>query len=221
MVRERLKFYQIYYDDSQTTELYSFAHPYKNQTLTPFFENSVIVDLVPTLEADLISVCSWALRRKRGDCPIQLQGRKLTKEKILQVDFDVAVLTPRSPRHKPMLMASHWHGTAWDNAIKKLREFMTVPKELNNTIYENHFITRGDLYKEYVDTCLSPVMDFMGRHDVFFADSGYIHKIRRDPDKIARVQKALRRNDWPIAPFILERLFSIWIDDKDLKVIIL
>lgn len=217
-----MSFYQIYYDYAQRSELYPFAIPYKNESLTPFFENTVISDIVSKdTDSDILSVCSWRLRAKRGDCPIQLQGRNLTEEAILSSDFDVAILTPRSPRHKPLLMASHWHGKAWDDAIADLRKFMHVPKELTNTIYENHFIARREIYQQYVYQCLNPVMDYMRGRDVYFTDSGYVAKVRRNTTKVEAMRKALGRDDWPIAPFVLERLFSIWIEGKGFKVTIL
>ena len=214
-------FFQIYYEELQLERLYPFSIPYKNEDLTPWFENAVISDLVPKSNADLISVCSWRLAHKRGDVQMQLQGRELTEENILKDEYDVAVLTPRSPRHKPLLMASHWHGQAWDNAIKKLREFIRIPSELKHTVYENHFVARSEIYREYVSSCLNPAMEFMREHHVFFADSGYVNKKRNSPGEIELVRSKLGVNDWPIAPFILERLFSIWIDDKKFKIIIL
>ena len=60
-----ISFFQIYYNDSQLTELYDFAIPYKNLTLTPYFENSVIAELVPKCQSKKIAVCSWRLREKR------------------------------------------------------------------------------------------------------------------------------------------------------------
>src|SRR5688572_17754139 len=123
-----LDFYQIYYKDEQLPELYPIAIPYKNNTLTPYFENSVIADLVPTLNAEYISVCSWRLRKKRGEGPseIILKGdTALTKEKIFESEFDVAVLTPRSSRHKPLVMAFDWHGEAWSTAFKVFKSFLS------------------------------------------------------------------------------------------------
>jgi len=45
------EFYQIYYHDSQIEKLYPFAIPYFNETLTIFFENSVIKDVVMSTES--------------------------------------------------------------------------------------------------------------------------------------------------------------------------
>lgn len=211
-----LDFIQIYFKDEQKEEIYDFATPYLNTVLTPYFENSVIREVVPNCNADLISVCSWRLKKKRGDM-FRLLDKTLTKEKILNAEFDVAILTPRSPTHNVMGMASHWHGKAWDDAINDLRTFIKVPNVVKHAVYENHFIAKKSIYLDYVNDCLIPVMDYMGSRDVYFADSGYC--TRKSAEDVELYRKATGRKDWPIAPFVLERLFSIWINDKGFKVI--
>lgn len=224
---DSVDFYQIYYKDEQLAHLYDFAIPYRNQTLTPYFENSVICNLVPKSDADYIAVCSWSLRQKRTEAttPIILKNQlELSKEKILSYDFDVAVLMARSKSHKPLYMASHWHGKAWDEAIELInREFIRVPLELTNAIYGNHFIARREIYHEYVSKVLQPCihyMDMLVNRSVFHADSGYRRKIeKRQPDKVKLYCDKTGREDWPISAFVLERLFSIWIENKTFNII--
>jgi hypothetical protein len=211
-----LSFYQIYYDDGQLPELYSFAIPYRNESLSPFFENSVIQALVPESKADLISVCSWRLKAKRNDM-WQLKDKSLSIEKITEQDFDIAVLTPRSPSHQALHMASNWHGPGWDNALNDLRKFIKIPKEVSKAIYENHFIATKEIYHEYVNHCLTPCISYIGDNPLYMADSGYAR--RKTPEERKRYTEATGRVDWPLAPFILERLFSIWIEGKGYKII--
>lgn len=221
-----LDFIQILYDESQRSELYPFAKPYFNSGLTPYFENAIIGGIVPCCTADYISVCSWRLRKKRADGTHWLGGVNkdvLSEDKIEDaLPFDVAILTPHSPSHQPLVMAANWHGKAWVdayNAFKPfLRQFGKVPDELKYSIYENHFITRGEIYKDYVGNWLIPAIDFISNKEVFFADSGYAKK-KRDVAEIERVRRLLMMADWPIAPFLLERLFSFYINDRNLKVI--
>lgn len=227
-----LDFYQIIYKEEQRSECYPFAKVYFNDTLTDYFENSVICKLVPESNADLISVCSWRLKQKRGESstPDVLKNRlELSEEKILSHDFDVAILTPRRASHVPLYMASEWHGAAWDQAFEVFqKEFLKpmgirVPDyrnghDLKRAIYENHFICKRDLYKRYVDECLSKAISHMEHNPTYSRDANYITK-KRDTQEVKEYQKKSGRTDWPIAPFILERLFSIWINDKDLKVI--
>jgi hypothetical protein len=218
MAAKSLDFYQIYYNDSQKENLYPFAIPYRNERLTPYFENSVIADLVPKSNADYISVCSWRLKDKRVDRSMQLNGDvSLSYEKIVEKDFDVAILTPVSKSHQPLFMARQWHGEPWINAIEKLKEFIKVPTELSTTIYENHFIARKEVYHAYVVECLNPCINYISWHQCFLADAGYSK--RKDHQAVQGFREVTKRDDWPIAPFILERLFSIWIHGKQLNVI--
>lgn len=230
MAGKSLGFFQIYYKDEQLKSLYDFAIPHYNPTLTPYFENSVIKALVPKAQADLVAVCSWRLRSKRGDSStegiLKRAGHfELTHEHIVTSDFDIAVLTPRSASHKPLAMAANWHGKAWVDAFRALKIFLhghklcKVPDELTNTIYENHFCAKREIYSDYVSQCLVPVLDYVGKEEVFSADSGYLQKKRNDQEAIRDYQKVSGRSDWPIAPFILERLFSIWIEGKGFKII--
>lgn len=227
-----LDFYQIYYQDEQLKECYDFATPCRNDALTDFFENHVIANLVPKSSADFISVCSWRLRKKRLDglCPIILNNDiTLSKEKILSHEFDIANLRPFSKSHRMLANARLWHGGskhnyAWENAEEELRTIINIPVEVATPIYENHFIARKEIYHQYVSECLIPVMAFMREKEVFKADSGYAEKKERDRDgkgieAVKRYRELTGRNDWPIAPFILERLFSIWIKNKDFKII--
>lgn len=231
-----LDFIQIYFREEQVKELYPFATPHFNTTLTPYFENQCICDLVPTLGSDLISICSWRLRRKRGDSEVVLRRGgtfELTYENIISKDFDIAVLTPRSSAHKPLAMARNWHGEAWVEAFLVLKKFLAsdlgikVPDELTHAIYENHFCAKRELFHEYVERCLKPTISFIENDratkgdcaSVFFEDSGYIKKLIRDGERIKDYKEKTGRSDYPIAPFILERLFSIWIEGNGYNII--
>lgn len=233
MTEKTLDFYQIYYKDSQSKEIYDFAKPYFNESFTPYFENSVITSLVPKSKADLISVVSWKLRHKRSliqsESVLRLTGSfELTKKKILETEFDVANLTPRISEHKMLFMAQNWHGQVWIDSFALLSSFLrselgiSVPEELNYPIYGNHFIARGEIYRNYVSSCLIPTIQFMeSEGEIFTKDSGYrILKERTgDLKAIIDYEKAAGRKDWMIGVFLLERLFSIWINERGLNVI--
>lgn len=224
-----LDFYQIYYKEEQRNQLYDFAIPYFNREISPYFENSIIKSIVPSSTADFISISSWKLKQKRGSMPsIHVLGTsKLSKERILSCEFDVAILTPRIPGHKTLLMSRHWHGKAWADSFSELSAFlerdlsMEVPNELKFAIYENHFIAKGQIYRDYVFFCLIPVLEFMTKTHAFNRESGYRnHKERLgDFESILDYERSTGLVDWPIGVFLLERLFSIWINDKQLKVI--
>lgn len=226
--------HQIIYKEEQRKHLYDFTIPYFNTDTTEtlmWFENKLICDLVLRTEADYIGVTSWRLKEKRMDgwTPVLLKfdhnGDNLSLEKFQREEADVYNLCPRSETHKMLTMSAHWHGGpqhnyAWDNAIKELKKFIPIPEEVKTPIYENCQVVRKELYYSYINDCLKPCIDFMRGRDVFFVDSGYAEKkARKQPEEVERYRKISGKNDWPIAPFILERLFSIWIDSQDLKIL--
>lgn len=225
-VGSTVDFIQIVYAEEQKEQLYPFAKSYFSVGLTPFFENSIIAGLVPVLDAEFIGVASWRLRFKRTQAyvpSILANNLDLTEEKIINADADVLILTPHRPNHQPLHMAAHWHGQPWVDAFHVFKGFLSsvgikVPDELTHTIYENHFIARKEIYHEYVQRVLIPACLFVLSDPVFMAPSGYVNK-KRDPVEIQRVQRLLKMNDWPILPFILERLFSLYIQDKGFKVV--
>lgn len=226
-----LAFYQIIYKDEQRTECYDFSTPFFNNTISHFFENDIIKTLVPACQSEYVSVCSWRLRKKRQDgwtpmlCGFAGKEDDLSFEKIIKQDADIMVLTPRSIGHQMLFNASRWHGGhehdyAWEKSIAELKKFMPVPGEVKTPVYENHFIARKEIYHEYITSCLNPVMQYMSDKDIFFSDSGYAEKKeRQSPGEVERYRKETGRKDYPIAPFILERLFSIWINDRQFKIV--
>lgn len=225
-VGSTIDFIQILYAEEQRKELYPFAKPYYSVGLTPYFENGIIAGIVPVLRSDFIGVASWRLAKKRNDgyAPVILKNDlTLTEEKILNADADVCILTPNRINHQPLAMAANWHGQAWVDAFHVFKGFLhsvgiEVPNELTHTIYENHFIARREIYHDYVKNILIPACSFVVDNPVFMVPSGYVYK-KRDAKEIQRVQKLLNMKDWPILPFILERLFSIYIQDKGFKVV--
>lgn len=224
-----IDFTQIYFKDEQLAALYPFSTAYKNETLTAYFENQAIADLVPKSTADKIGVCSWRLKEKRNESssPFILNRKyghsELTQERIETVDYDVAILCPRNPSHNVLHMSANWHGKAWVDAFEVFRRWLyshariKVPDFLTNIIYENHFIARREIYQDYVKTLLIPAMQHMDTDPVYLVDAGYA-KRKREQD-VKEYTAKTGRTDWPIAPFILERLFSIYLQDKKYNVI--
>lgn len=213
-----LDFIQIYYREEQKEKLYPFATPYFSTEVTPYFENEIISKLVPQSDADIVGIASWRLADKRGDMH-RLADKTLTAEKILNADFDVAILTPRG--HKDILQKLYaWHHEPAVLAVQEFNKFIRIPETVDHSIYENHFIARGDLYKEYVSSCLLPAIDFMRGNAVFDLPAGYLRrKSESDQKHIKPILESWGMKDYPIGVFLLERLFSVFINKKGYKVI--
>lgn len=218
--RKSLQFYQIYWREDQLQSLFPFAIPYLNQRLTVVFENEQIADLVPKSQADLIAVCSWALKKKYkpGLPPIG----DLTIDR-LQSDYDVMAFTRNTQHHDMLGALDVWHPGALD-LLKRICASLglQVPSRIDNPIYQNAFCAKREIYQAYVKEALRPAMQAMeGEFKAeCWQDSNY-YKLKNPGDDFAsRVKQFLGTDYCPLHPFLLERLFSVWIQGKGLNVVI-
>lgn len=213
------EFYQIYFEDHQKESLFPFAIPYYNQGLTVFFENSVIANLVTGSKADKVSVCSWKLKEKLkwyvG------RPRELTLE-LLESDFDVMSFTKNSHHHKMLDCAEIWH-KGFKDTLKKIVTGIgkPMPLEVKNAIYQNHFCAKREIYQFYVITYLLPAMELIINdpdiNRLAMEDSGYSNLSK------AKASSEYLRNRlgvpfYPMAPFLLERLFSVFVHNEKINV---
>lgn len=209
--------YQIYYDESQLPKLYPFAIPYYNKGLTIFFESSVIKDIVLSTEADKIGVVSWKLKDKMrwyiG------RPRELTQE-ILESDYEVMSFTKNTKDHHMLAAADRWHPgflTTFDKILAKIG--VSRPGEVKIPIYQNHHCSKTEIYKDYIQKYLSPAMDCMTNDPEINAlaiqDSKYSDLTHQSADHLF---DKIGMRIYPIAPFLLERLFSIYVHNFKINV---
>ena len=219
---DKVDFYQVYYEDWQRDHLFMWAKPYFNASLTPFFENHIIADVVSASTADKIAVCSWALNKKMT---FRIPPRRELSEDVLQEDFDVMSFTKNSASHDMLGALESWHPGANDILQKICAKLGVGLQNPKFPIYQNAFCSRSEVYKRYVSEFLSPAMDLMATdseiRSLCFQDSKYVRTTLNIPVDFNRIKRNLGFPWYPLHPFILERCFSIWIDDKDLKVVYL
>lgn len=207
--------YQIYYEEKQLSKILPFAIPFYNPTLTIFFENTVIKELVSKSEAEKIGVCSWKL----GD---KMRKHHLDRLKINNDSgFHVLSLTRNSDRHQMLAMANAWH-PGFMKTIRLIWEKLglKLPGEAKNPIYQNHFIAKTTIYKDYVDNFLSPAMELTEKDEevrnLMMQPSGYTKLTRHADPKSVKTKLGL--DDYPLAPFILERCPSLYFQLKGYKI---
>ena len=216
----QVDFYQILYKEEQRAKIYPFATPYFNQTLTPFFENSIIAEVVPQSTADKIAVCSWAIDQKR--VTMNTGNREPIREENLYLDYDIASFTKNTRNHQMLEAMDSWH-----KGSKELLKLICLKigvkwvSEIKFPIYQNAFCARREIYQDYVATALKPAMEAMETKfkDQCWQDSGY-YKLKNPGDDYAqRVKQFLGVDYCPLHPFLLERLFSVWISTRNFNVI--
>ncbi len=211
---------QIIYDDSQRAACYPFTKIYFNHALTIFFENTVIVEVVSSSQADKIAVCSWKLKEKMK----WYIGRPRTlTEEVLNSEYDVLSFTKNTEHHRMLASADKWH-PGFINTMKKLTQKIGVsmPGEVKIPIYQNHFSARREIYQDYVKTYLTPAIDAMKNdselNKLAMVDSKYSVLDKASDEKLDSLEEKIGIRYYPMAPFILERLFSVYVHNHKIKV---
>lgn len=210
--------FQIYYKQEHLSKILPFAIPYYNEGLTIYFENKPIQKLVTETKADRIGVCSWKLQDKLR---IRVGMRGALTQQVFDSDFCILSLTKNSSRHQMLAMANAWH-PGFMPTIKLLWEKLglKIPGEAKNPIYQNHFLAKTSIYRDYVDNFLVPAMELTEKDEelnkLMTQPSGY-GKLSRGCD-LRSVKAKLGMDDYPLAPFILERSPCLYFQLKGYKI---
>lgn len=214
------KLIQIYYADEQRSKIFDFSEPYFNASLTVFFENNIIADLVPKIEAKSVAICSWKLKEKlRWNVPGPTRPRELTQE-VLNGDYEVLSFTRNSKHHRMFEAAEVWHPgfmKTFDKIISAIGWWR--PSEIKTPIYQNAFSARHDIYLDYVKRYLVPAMDAI-TYDLdlnrdAMRDSNYSQLTRESSEHL---KDKIGINYYPLVPFLLERLFSVYCHNEKINI---
>lgn len=216
-------FYQIYYHESQKENMWSFATPYFNNNLTIFFENEVIRQIVSHGTSDKIAICSWKLKDKlKWNIGSPRKPEDITEE-VLNRDYDVLPFTRNSKYHTMLTAASNWH-PGFREPMTKIVEGIgkKMPGEVKIPIYQNAFSAKTDIYQDYVNDYLNPAMELVKNDPEIYklatVDSHYTKLMREDCASAEYLQEKIGFPYYPMVPFLLERLFSIYVHNKKIKV---
>ncbi len=211
---------QIIYDEQQRPSCFPFSRIHFNKGLTIYFENEIISKLVPESKAKKTGVVSWKLKSKlRWNVPGPVKARELTQE-VLESDYEVLSFTRNSHQHKMLEALEVWHS----GSLKVLDRMLEIighkrPFEVKTPIYQNAFMAQTEIYKDYVTHYLNPAMEAIENdkelRSMALADSGYHVLNKVNPEHL---KEKIGMSYYPLVPFILERLFSIYVDNEGLKV---
>jgi hypothetical protein len=215
--------WQIFYEESQKNDLFPFAKPVFNPQLTEFFENSVIYRVVLPSKADKIGVCSPALRWKINH---GIPMRQEFTEEVINWDYDVLSLSRKQmPEHHMLTKMDHWHSGTRDtlNMILSAIGLDTFEgrREPKVAIYQNAFLARTEIYRAFLREAMIPAMKVMQDEPTIkvrcWEDSQY-YKLKSDPNYARMIEAKTGWKYIPCHTFILERLFSCWLNDKQLNI---
>lgn len=203
--------------------MWPFAIPYFNNELTIFFENEVIKKLVTETKADKIAVVSHKLKDKlQWNLATPRRPDEITEE-ALNSDYDVIPFTRNSKHHEMLAAANGWHPgfkEAMAKIVDGIGKFM--PSEVKIPIYQNAFSAKSEIYKDYVNDYLFPAMELIKNDQEIYriatVDSNYTKLMREDCAGAAYLQEKIGFPYYPLVPFLLERLFSVYVHNKKINV---
>lgn len=210
--------YQLYYKDDQKQKLFPFSIPYQTQGLSIYFENSWIAELVKASKAEKIGVCSWKLREKlRRNVGLS----KTLTQKDLEGDYEVLSFTKNSKKHQMLAHLYQWHPKSKEAmALLWGKLGYKLPGEVKNPIYQNAYISKAEIYKDYVSNFLIPAMELTEKdeqlRELMLQPSGY-GRLSREAD-LESVKAKLGMDDYPLCPFVLERCPSMYYQMKGVKI---
>lgn len=212
------EFWQILYKEEQRDKLFHFAKPYFNDSLTIFFESEPIRKLVMESKAEKIGVCSWKLAQKLR---IRVGGGAPLTQEAINSDFSILSLTKNSKKHTMLAHLYQWHPKSKEAmALLWSKLGFKLPLEAKNPIYQNSFIATREIYRDYVENFLSPAMELTLKDEelnkLMTAPSGY-GRLSREAD-VKSVKAKLGLDDYPLAPFVLERCFCLFAQVKGYQI---
>lgn len=207
--------------EERTLQCYPFATLYDNKDLTIYFENSVLQKFVNETTKDKISVCSWALQHIKLKMYIG-RPRPLTQE-LLESNYDVLSFTKNTKNHQFFAFANRNHPNFADTFRKMLNAAgLKMPSKVKDPIYQNHFSCRSDIYKDYVKTYLTPCMEVIKNdpeiNKLAMVDSNYSQLSRMSTEMGEYLKEKIGVSYYPLVPFLLERLFSVYCQNNRINV---
>jgi hypothetical protein len=133
----------------------------------------------------------------------------------------VLSLTKNSKKHTMLAHLYQWHPKSKETmALLWEKLGYKLPGEVKNPIYQNHYLAKSEIYRDYVENFLSPAMELTEKdehlNNLMLQPSGYA-KLSRESD-IRSVKAKLGMDDYPLAPFILERCPSCYFQMKGVKI---
>ena len=213
---ELLQIYQVYYKEGQLP--YLEYTPYYNDNCTPYFENSVMVDLINSdahKNAKYFGVLSHQFRTKIKDRTYKnwdatpflknIKDHQVNIEAELLKGVDILNLMKHYP-HNPINYGDFFQrdlSKYFKLVIEKIG-YKWRPAIYENVYYCNYFIAPNYIYENYVKTMLEPAIKVMDQMPELWSNAGYPFAL---PDNLKQKWGV---NFYPYHAFVCERLFSYY-----------
>lgn len=213
---------QIYYDDKSKANCLGYFTPFRNASPTMFLENTVLSAHAKKCDAQFCGVVSHKVRFKINNFPYDRNEQKITREYLDKLLKDCNVLVLQRVAGDMMQQLENWHPSAratLQAVLDAIGYHFNTAGKIIHTVYSNHFIARTGIVDEYVRLVLDPAMEVMENDKnikrLCMMDSKYTSLAGAPPESLKR---AWGVGYWPMHPFICERLFSIYLNNKSYNV---
>lgn len=191
--------YQIFYDEASLNNCFIDRRVtlyYNDLTPEPYYENTLIAKIVPNHEgSEYLGVFSHKFSKKIG---FNLDS--------IKYDSDVITFFSQHKHTNFLKNMERWHPNSKEALTLIMDELgVKIPDNLT-TIYQNHFLAKTSIYKDYVNNWLIPIIKIMDNAD------GRLQEI---------LSQSIRNGQYigyQLHTFILERVFSIYCAVNKLKV---
>jgi hypothetical protein len=217
--------HQIYFDDQSKKYLKDFAVPYNNswhegKAKQPAFENHIISELIKQdahKQSNYFGVFSWQFETKNS---YWLKNLFDDIEKF--PNYDTYTFYKAHTQPNVWRVAEGWHQGIIETSQHIFNRFNGVKITAMNTptIYQNAHVTKSDIYQDYVETWLDPLMEIMADlediwlQEKLFIDTKY-KSYRLDTKNLHNVTGVPY---YPMHSFICERFFSTYCAVKKIKI---
>ena len=211
-----MKIYQLYYNDKSKANCFDESEHFKcfqfkekeDLKVNPYFENKQIRGLISKgdfKDDEYVGILSHKFTRKTG----------FEYKHLQEIDFkkDVVSFFRHVRSEKVLFNLDRWHknGNKCLNSILwGLGRADMIGVTPDSVIYQNHFLAKGSVYKDYVNEWLIPAMDMCEEDSklksLLWEDAGY---------NIAIKDFGF---DFPHHTFILERLPMLYFKYKGIEV---
>ena len=209
------KIYSIVYDENQLYEYekYDNSHIKSYEDKSYLFEYNCLIDIIDNfnINEDYLGIFSYKFPIKTG----------LFKKKLLKIlkdnpNQDIYIFCTNSNKLKGKYLSftEKVHPGFLELFTVLCKDLNLQVKEPKYIVYSNFFIAKTDIYKEYINNIIKPAIELL--------ETKYKEQVWKDSKYQGLGKEKLKQytglDYYPFHTFILERLFSIWIENKNYKI---
>jgi hypothetical protein len=213
MMKNKITIYSIAYKEDQVVEYDRyFNSPREKHQQSYLFEYNPIRDILTNikLESQYIGIFSWRFPNKTG-----VFKKKLEYYLEKYPNYDVYNFCTERFNEKYLEFTEQQHPGFFSLFYDICSELGLYCKEPKHIIYSNFFIARNSIYRDYFNNYVSKAIFLLETKykDLAFQDSLYKGALSED-----ELKTQIGMNYYTMHTFVLERLFSVYLENKNYKV---